>query len=86
MPSSMDLIKKRGEQLEEQFIKSRVLNFHDKYVQGDKLGEGQHASVYKCFERLTPRDGESTPLLAKFLHLADYSEKTMAVKIVRDDD
>ncbi len=55
---------------------------------GDKLGEGQHAAVYKCFKRTQPRSvDECTPLLARQLDAADYdANQIFAVKIVRDDD
>jgi serine/threonine protein kinase len=84
----MDLIKLRGTQLEQQFIDSKTHSFHDSYVLGEKLGEGQHASVYKCFKRVKPRSAnECTPLLAKQLNNDDYvTDEPYAVKIVRDDD
>lgn len=83
-----DIIKERGETLQKQYAASKDLNFHDKYVLGEKLGEGQHASVYKCYLRKNVRNQEeTTPLLAKQMQLGDYdTEKTFAVKIVRSDD
>jgi hypothetical protein len=67
MPNSVEMLKQRGEELEKAFNESRILNFDNKYVLGEKLGEGQHASVYKCFKRIQPRTttDDSTPLLAK---------------------
>jgi len=52
------------------------------------LGEGQHASVYKCYKRKHPRSSEEcTPLLARQLKEDQYlSDEIFAVKIVRDDD
>jgi len=69
-------------------MESRLHSFHDKFVLGGKLGEGQHASVYKCFKRVNPRrDNEcSTPLLADKLAASEYFPQPYAVKIVRDDD
>lgn len=49
------------------------MNFHDKYVLGEKLGEGQHASVYKCYLRLNARSqDETTPLLARQMQKDEY--------------
>lgn len=55
---------------------------------GEKLGEGQHASVYKCYERTHPRHetDASTPLLANQMETDEYIFHPYAVKIVRDDD
>ena len=50
----------------EEFKESKMHSFHDVYVIGDKLGEGQHAAVYKCYKRIKPRSAdECTPLLAR---------------------
>jgi len=59
------------------------------YVLDDKpIGEGQHATVYKCFKRVKPRSlKECTPLLARQLPNDEYNkDEPFAVKIVRDDD
>lgn len=73
--------------LQQEFQESKKFNFHDKYVKGSKLGEGQHASVWDCFERTTPRPADDcTPLLAADICAQDYKPKKYAVKIVRDDD
>ena len=56
---------------------------------GDCLGEGQHATVYKCYPRMQPRgEQECTPLLSKHLREGqDFdSTQTFAVKVVRSDD
>lgn len=65
-----------------------TLNFHDYYVMGEKLGEGQHASVYKCFKRKNPRSSEETTPLPSFkLDKSQYdNQQTFAVKLVRADD
>ena len=38
--STLDMIHNRGSQLQQQFEESRKFNFNEKYVRGDKLGEG----------------------------------------------
>lgn len=48
----MDLIKQMGTELQQDFIASKTHSFHDSYVLGDKLGEGQHAIVTKCYKRV----------------------------------
>jgi len=83
----MDMIKQQSELLVKEYIDSKTHSFHDKYVLGEKLGEGQHASVYKCYERMNPRRlSECTPLLASQLNSEEYLPTPYAVKIVRDDD
>lgn len=63
-------------------------SFHDKYVLGEKLGEGQHAIVFKCYQRATvkPSSDGCTPLPARDIPTSDYLPTPFAVKIVRDDD
>ena len=63
-------------------------NFDNKYVLGEKLGEGQHASVYKCFKRTNPRkeSEDTTPLLAKQMLHSDFDPHPFAVKKVSSDD
>jgi serine/threonine protein kinase len=82
------MLKQRGADLEKAFNESRILNFDNKYVLGEKLGEGQHASVYKCFKRINPRTttDETTPLLARQMNSTEFDPTPFAVKIVRDDD
>ena len=55
---------------------------------GAWLGEGQHASVYKCYKRTKARESDecSTPLCAEKLKLSEYDPQPYAVKIVRDND
>ena len=40
--------------LKKDYEESRLLDFNAKYVCGEKLGEGMHASVYKCYKRIIP--------------------------------
>lgn len=51
-----------------------IHSFHDKFVLAEKLGEGQHASVFKCFMRKNPRSETecSTPLLASQMQKDEY--------------
>ena len=49
--STIELIHKQGDQMQHDYIESKIHSFHDKFVLGEKLGEGQHASVFKCFMR-----------------------------------
>jgi hypothetical protein len=56
-----------------EFEKVKTESFHDKYVKGDKLGEGQHASVFTCYKRAVPRStSECTPLPVNKLNASDY--------------
>lgn len=56
-------------------------------MKGEKLGEGQHTTVWECFERKTPRpENDCTPLMAKDISPDAYRPEKYAVKIVRDDD
>lgn len=50
-PSREELIKIKSDQLSLAFAKSKENNFHDNYFYYDdeKLGEGAHACVYKCY-------------------------------------
>ncbi len=85
--STLDLISKRSAILKQEFEDSKKFGFNEKYVLGQKLGEGQHASVWSCFERIVPRpENDSTPLLASKLDKDSYKPTTFAVKIVRNDD
>lgn len=86
--STQELIERRGNELQQDYDRNKEVNFHDRYVKGEKLGEGQHASVFSCFRRAVPRSAnECTPLPAALLQKGDYhAEKRYAVKIVRDDD
>jgi hypothetical protein len=71
--STQQLIEQRGNELQAEFNKNKEVNFHDKYVKGEKLGEGHHASVYVCYERALPRSAnECTPLPAAKLRKEDY--------------
>jgi hypothetical protein len=71
--STKQLIEQRGNELQAEFNKNKEVNFHDKYVKGEKLGEGHHASVYVCYERALPRSAnECTPLPAAKLRKEDY--------------
>lgn len=83
------MIAARSKQLQDEFIQSKESDFHDRYVIGDKLGEGMHASVYKCYKRTKPlTSGETTPLRANKLKPGEEYDtlNPFAVKIVRDDD
>lgn len=55
---------------------------------GRKLGEGQHAAVYECFQRVKPRSNSdaTTPLLVDKMQKNEYHPQPYAVKIVRSDD
>lgn len=55
---------------------------------GDKLGEGSHCVVYKCFRRLNPRspDEATTPLRVDKMQSKEFQPGAFAVKIVRSDD
>lgn len=65
---SMTIIKERSQTLQQQYEESKDYSFHDEYVLGDCLGEGQHAAVFKCYPRIKPRDDrECTPKLSKQL-------------------
>lgn len=70
-----------------QFDETRKFSFHEKYVVGRVLGEGQHATVSICYERTLTRSAEEcTPLLVDKLQLNAYHPTPYAVKKVRDDD
>jgi serine/threonine protein kinase len=85
--TTLDIISNRGKLLEEQFKESKKFNFDEKFVRGEKLGEGQHSTVWSCHERTVPRSNDDcTPLLAKDISKDDYKPEKYAVKIVRDDD
>ena len=63
--STLDLIHSRGQLLQKEFQESIQSSFNDKYVKGVVIGEGQHASVSICYERINKRmSDECTPLLA----------------------
>ena len=54
---------------------------------GSKLGEGQHASVYKCFKRVVPTETtETTPLTIDKCEKNECFPEAYAVKIMRSDD
>lgn len=55
---------------------------------GRKLGEGNHAAVYECFQRVKPRSNSdaTTPLLVDKMRKDEYLPQPYAVKIVRSDD
>ena len=53
------------------------------YILGDKIGEGHHASVYKCFKLVNPLTKSEKKNMLTF---DPYLPKPFAVKIVRDDD
>ena len=87
MGSTLDIIHNRGANLEKEFQKSKILNFHEKYVKGEKVGEGQHTTVWVCYERSIPRpENDCTPLCARDISPQAYKPTKYAVKIVRDDD
>jgi serine/threonine protein kinase len=68
-------------------MESKKYNFNEKYVKGEKLGEGQHTTVWVCYERAVPRPiNDCTPLMAKDMSPETYKPTKYAVKIVRDDD
>lgn len=84
--SQMDMIKQQASLVQQDYLQSQCDSFHEKYVLGDKLGEGQHASVYKCYQRVTATKQTCTPLPKNELLESEYLPETYAVKIVRDDD
>ncbi len=73
--------------LSQRYIDSSTHSFHDYYILGEKLGEGQHASVYKCFKRKIKRKQNvfSDQQLDEFSS-EEYDVQPFAVKVVRDDD
>lgn len=73
--------------LSQRYIDSNTHSFHDYYILGEKLGEGQHASVYKCFKRKISRKQNvfSDQNLDDFIS-DEYHSQPFAVKVVRDDD
>ena len=63
------------------------MTFHKKYRYGkkDKLGEGMHATVFKCHKRqLKENPFEVTP--DESLSECDLDQEAFAVKIVRSND
>jgi len=81
--SPIDLIKKQSELMHQKYIDSKVYSFHDVYMLGDKIGEGNHASVYKCFRRVNPLPKNEKKTLLTF---DPYLPEPFAVKVVREDD
>lgn len=53
------------------------------YILGDKIGEGHHASVYKCFKLVNPLTKSEKKNMLTF---DPYLPKPFAVKIIREDD
>lgn len=85
----MDMIKARGDQLNRDFEESKFARFTDRYILAEKLGEGQHASVYKCFRRSEPRrtsDISENTLYVSQVPESNFDPHPYAVKVVRDDD
>jgi|688.fasta_scaffold364900_2 serine/threonine protein kinase len=69
--------------MHQKYIDSKVYSFHDVYMLGDKIGEGNHASVYKCFRRVNPLPKNEKKTLLTF---DPYLPEPFAVKVVREDD
>ena len=84
----MAMIQEQASTLNHVYNESNMHSFYDTYVLGNKLGEGQHAIVYKCFKRVHPRSAQeaTTPFNVDKMTNKDYYPTPYAVKIVRTDD
>jgi len=82
------MIHEQAETLKQEFMQSKIHAFHDAFVVGKKLGEGQHASVYQCFKRVNPRSNmeATTPFKVDKMQDNEYHKQPYAVKMVRSDD
>lgn len=43
---AISFIHKQADELQALFTESKIHSFHDSFVLGEKLGEGQHAAVF----------------------------------------
>lgn len=49
----LDIISKCSQQIQEKYEESKENGFDKKFTLGDKIGEGMHATVHKCFDNET---------------------------------
>ena len=69
----LDVIKSKGDKCMTDFDAQQTTNFESKYTLGAKLGEGGHASVYKCF--LKSDKDMNTPFAVKIMRDPDEEKR-----------
>ena len=73
----MDFIRNNANIMQEQFDEVEKTKFASKYVQANLLGQGMHASVYKCF-KIEDVD-KSTPYAVKISKEDDEEKKQASI-------
>ena len=70
--------RRKGQEIQQKFQEQEDNCFDAKYVLGEKLGEGMHASVFKCWKK---NDVDRIhPYAVKFSRESDEEKRELIVK------